>query len=270
MAKISKKKIKIFQEKILQFYKKHGRDLPWRHITDPYGILISEIMLQQTQVSRVISFYIDWIKRWPTISDLARSSYTEVLQMWIGLGYNRRAYFLHQTAKIISQDFNGDVLIAIKQCKKLPGIGIYTSKAVQIFSENADIATVDTNIRRIFIHEFQLPETISDSDLFSIAEQCLPKGYSRDWHNALMDYGALKMTAATTGIKPKTKQSKFEGSDRQIRAKILRSLLKNPLLLFEIQQDLNVDEERLKKILNKMVGEGSIKYKNERYHVSSI
>lgn len=227
-------------------------------------------MLQQTQVSRVIPYYIGWIKRWPTISDLAIAPYNEVLQMWMGLGYNRRAHHLHQTAKIISEDFNGDVLLAMRQFKKLPGIGKYTSRAVQIFSKNEDIATVDTNIRRIYIHEFQLPETISDSELFSIAEKCIPKGCSRDWHNALMDYGALKMTAIATGIKPKTKQSKFEGSDRQIRAKILRSLLKNPFLFFEIQRDLNVDEERLKKILYKMVDEGEIKYENEMFHVSSI
>jgi A/G-specific adenine glycosylase len=190
--------------------------------------------------------------------------------MWMGLGYNRRAYYFHQTAKIIYQDFNGDILGAIKKYNKVPGIGVYTSKAVQIFSKNADIATVDTNIRRIYIHEFQLPDTISNSEISVIAERCRPKGRSREWHNALMDYGALKMTAATTGIKPKTQQSKFNGSNRQIRAKILRSLLENPLPLIEIQQHLNVEKERLEQILEKMVDEGIINYENEMYQVPSI
>ncbi len=266
--KISEKKIIEFQEKIFQFYKNHGRVLPWRQTTNPYFILTSEFMLQQTQVSRVIPYYLEWIKRWPTILDLANTPYNEVLQMWMGLGYNRRAQYLHETAKIVSKEFNGDVLFALEQAKKLPGIGAYTSRAVRIFSHNEDIATVDTNIRRIYIYEFKLPETISDSELQSIAEQCMPKGSSREWHNALMDYGALLLNASITGIKPKTKQSKFEGSDRQIRAKILRSLLKSPLPLFELQRDVNVDEERLKRILYKMMDEGAIDYENQRYCVS--
>ncbi len=267
MMKISQKKIKIFQEKVLQFYKDHGRDLPWRKTADPYYILISEIMLQQTQVSRVISYYAKWIKRWPTILEVAHAPLNEVLQMWMGLGYNRRGYYLHQTAKIISTEFDGDVLKAIKQYKKLPGIGLYTSKAVQIFSTNTDIATVDTNIRRIFIHEFKLHETISDAELSKIAEQCLPKGQSRDWHNALMDYGSLKLTAMETGIKPKTQQSKFEGSDRQIRAKILRILLNESVSFEFLQEALKVENERLKNILEKMKGDGSIILKGKTYHI---
>jgi A/G-specific adenine glycosylase len=265
--KLSQRKIMMFQDKILQFYRDHGRDLPWRHTTDSYHILISEIMLQQTQVSRVISYYISWIKQWPTISDLASASLNDVLQMWMGLGYNRRAYYLHQTSKIISTEFDGDVLHAMKYYKKLPGIGTYTSKAVHIFSANADIATVDTNIRRIFIHEFKLPETISDTDLFDIAERCLPKGHSKDWHNALMDYGALKLTALETGIKPKTKQSKFEGSDRQIRSKILRIILNESVSFEALQEDLKVEKERLKQILEKMKNEGSIVSEDEVYNL---
>jgi A/G-specific adenine glycosylase len=264
---ISKKTIDRFQKKILHFYQENGRDLPWRKTTNPYYILLSEIMLQQTQVSRVISYYEQWIRLWPTIQDLANSEYKAVLQQWMGLGYNRRAQYLHQTAKIISIEFTGDVLTAMIHYKKLPGIGIYTSKAVQIFSANADIATVDTNIRRIFIHEFNLPETISDTELFGIAERCLPKGRSRDWHNALMDYGAMKITALETGIKPKTQQSKFEGSDRQIRAKILRILLKESVSSEYLQKDLKVEKERLKQILEKMKDEGSIERSNQRYHL---
>ncbi len=254
-----------FQKKILAFYQQHKRDLPWRKTTDPYPILVSEFMLQQTQVSRVIEYYTRWIDNWPTVQSLANSAYKNVLTAWMGLGYNRRAMYLHKTAQIIVHEFDGDVLKAVKQFDKLPGIGPYTSKAVQIFSANADIATVDTNIRRIFIKEFQLPESISDKALFKIAEKCLPKERSRDWHNALMDYGALYLTSKKTGIKPKTQQSRFQGSDRQIRGQILRLLLKETQSLYQIQDQLDVDINRLSIILEKMKKEKTIDKKNDSY-----
>jgi A/G-specific adenine glycosylase len=264
---ISKEILESFQNKILLFYKKYGRDLPWRDTRNPYFILLSEIMLQQTQVSRVVSYYKHWIKLWPTIHDLANAEYKLILQNWMGLGYNRRSFYLHQSAKIISMEFEGDVLTAMSKYKKLPGIGIYTSKAVQIFSANMDIATVDINIRRIFINEFKLPENITNNELFIIAEKCLPKGRSRDWHNALMDYGALRMTALKTGIKSRTQQSKFDGSNRQIRANILRLLLKESLNLDTIQLNLNVETQRLNNILNKMLNEGIVIRKNQKYYL---
>jgi A/G-specific adenine glycosylase len=262
-----KKNIQKFQNKIFQFYKQHKRDLPWRNTTDPYKILVSEFMLQQTQVSRVITYFNNWMNKWPTIEKLANEEYKKVLQAWMGLGYNRRAMYLHTTAKIIVDDFNGDVLTAVTDYKKLPGIGFYTSKAIQIFAENADIATVDTNIRRIFINEFELDETISDNELFELAKQCLPKGNSRDWHNALMDYGALYLTSKKTGIKPKTQQSRFNGSDRQIRGKILRLLLKEEQSAYQLEKELNVESKRLSKILTKMLEEETVSKTNELYHV---
>jgi len=262
---ISNADLQRFQKKILAFYQQHKRDLPWRKTTDPYPILVSEFMLQQTQVSRVIEYYTKWIDHWPTIQSLANSAYKNVLTAWMGLGYNRRAMYLHKTAQVIVREFDGDVLKAVKQFDKLPGIGPYTSKAVQIFSANADIATVDTNIRRIFIKEFQLPESISDKALFKLAEKCLPKGGSRDWHNALMDYGALYLTSKKTGIKPKTQQSRFQGSDRQIRGQILRLLLKETQSLYQIQDQLDVDINRLSIILEKMKKEKTIDKKNDSY-----
>ena len=171
MISISREDIQKFQEKILTFYKHHSRNLPWRQTTDPYKILISEVMLQQTQVSRVMEYYPQWILRWPTVSDLADAVFAEVLHAWIGLGYNKRAMYLHQSARKIRDEFQGDVLAAVKQYDLLPGIGFYTSQAVQIFAENADIATVDTNIRRILIHEFHLPENISERELRALAEK---------------------------------------------------------------------------------------------------
>ncbi len=259
--------IKKFQQKILSFYKQYKRDLPWRKTTDAYQILVSEFMLQQTQVSRVIDYFNRWMLQWPTVRKLADAPYKMVLSAWMGLGYNRRAMYLHRSAKVIANEFNGEVLEAVKHFENLPGIGPYTSKAIQIFSANADIATVDTNIRRIFINEFDLPESISDKDLFQIAEQCLPKGKSRDWHNALMDYGALYLTSKKTGIKPKTQQSRFQGSDRQIRGQILRLLLNDEQSFYQLKSKLDVDDDRLLIILEKMERENTIDKQKNSYRV---
>jgi len=263
-------KIKRFQKKVLSFYEKNKRDLPWRTTTDPYKILLSELMLQQTQVKRVISYYEKWIAKWPTIDTLASASLPEVLQMWMGLGYNTRAVNLHSTVRTIVSEFKSDVIKAMKQYKELPGIGRYTSQAVLIFSSNADLVTVDTNIRRILISEFRLPTKISDKELWDLAEKCLPLGKSRDWHNALMDYGSLHLTAQKTGIKPKTQQSRFEGSNRQIRAKILRCLLQKSMSLTEFENTFGLEQTRLKPILDKMMEEKIIVKRNTLYQLKEL
>lgn len=268
--KISSSKIRRFQQKILGYYAQNRRDLPWRQTTDPYPIWISEVMLQQTQVSRVIDYHARWMTKWPTIQDLARASRTDVLKQWIGLGYNNRAINLHEAAKLIVKQHTGDVISAMKDFKNIKGIGPYTSCAVQIFSCNSDIATVDTNIRRILIHEFDLDESIKDKELWEIASRCVPAGNSRDWHNALMDYGATHLTSQKTGIKPKTRQSRFEGSDRQIRAMVLRHLLNTEKASFETLRELKDTEEgRMIHIIDKMISEGLISYKNQQYRLRS-
>ena len=263
----SLEKIQEFQKKVFSFYQKNKRDLPWRKTTDPYKILLSELMLQQTQVNRVILFYEKWITRWTTIDALASATRSEVLQAWMGLGYNSRAINLHKTAQKIVTEFDRDVLEAMKQYEEIPGVGRYTSQAVQIFSTNADFVTVDTNIRRIFIKEFNLPEKVSDKELWKLAEKCLPIGKSRDWHNALMDYGALHLTSKKTGIKPKTQQSRFEGSDRQLRARVLRILLQGDESLTNMSRTLNVASSWLQRILEKLVSEEIISKKNNRYYL---
>jgi A/G-specific adenine glycosylase len=224
-------------------------------------------MLQQTQVNRVTIYYKKWVTRWPTIGALASASRTEVLQEWMGLGYNTRAIYLHKAAQKIVTEFDQNVLEVMKHYKEIPGVGKYTSQAVLIFSTNADLVTVDTNIRRIFIKEFNLSKKISDKYLWSLAERCLPKGKSRDWHNALMDYGALFLTAQKTGIKPKTRQTRFEGSDRQIRARIIRILLQSDASLLTITRALDSDSLSIQRILDKLVREEIITKKTNRYYL---
>jgi len=243
--------IRKFQEKIFLFYRRQGRDLPWRQTTDPYRILVAEIMLQQTQVERVIPFYERWLARWGTAEELAGATLKEVLSQWMGLGYNNRAKRLLEAAGKITIEHAGDVLAACQGYKNLPGVGEYTSKAVRIFAANENLAAVDTNIRRILIAEFAL-ENPSVTEIRELAEHCLPTGRSRDWHNALMDYGALFLTAAKSGIQPVSRQSPFPGSVRQLRAEILRELLKKgkiPLQAYE-------NDDRFPKALNGMEKEG--------------
>jgi A/G-specific adenine glycosylase len=155
----------------------------------------------------------------------------------------------------------------MKHYKEIPGVGQYTSQAVQIFAINVDLVTVDTNIRRIFIKEFHLPDSVSDSKLWDLAQQCLPKGKSRDWHNALMDYGALHLTSKKTGIKPKTQQTRFKGSDRQIRAQIVRTILQGPCLFSQLQNTVRIEKKRLQRILEKMTTEQIITYHKHRYQL---
>ncbi len=262
-AEISNDAIVRFQRTVFRFYQDHGRVLPWRNTCDPYKILVSELMLQQTQVSRVITYYQRWMKRWPTVDRLAGASSREVLQAWMGLGYNSRALRLLKAACIITHEFKGDVIEAMHHPEAIPGVGRYTSQAVLIFATNADLVTVDTNIRRIFIHAFNLPVTISDKMLWDLAKRCLPRGRSRDWHNALMDYGALHLTAHKTGIQPKTKQTRYEGSDRQLRASIIRLLLQKNMRLSQLQKSVDVETSRLTRILDTLLTEGIIQRKND-------
>jgi A/G-specific adenine glycosylase len=264
---IPRETVQRFQKKVFSFYQQNKRELPWRNTEDPYKILVSELMLQQTQVSRVVSYYERWIARWPTISDLASASRAEVLKAWMGLGYNTRAVHLHKAAQKIVAEYDGDVLAAMKQYQEIPGVGRYTAQAVQIFSTNADLVTVDTNIRRIFIVEFHLSEELSMRELWGYAEQCLPLGRSREWHNALMDYGALHQTAKKTGIRPTSQQSEFEGSDRQRRAAVLRLLLGGPASFETLHRAVGGERMRLRKILGKMVDEGLLVLRNKWYQV---
>ena len=217
--------VEAFRERIFDFYQKKGRIFPWRLTRDRYGVMVSEIMLQQTQADRVVPRFTQWMERFPDVASLAEASLRDVLQLWSGLGYNARGQRLHRAASRIVAEHGGVVPSEPAILMSLPGIGAYTSRSIPVFADNLDIAAVDTNIRRVLIHELQLPETITPSNLLDVAGEVLPKGRSRDWHNALMDFGALELTSRKTGIAPLTKQSRFKGSRRWYRGELLRELL---------------------------------------------
>ncbi|USN45730.1 MAG: Fe-S cluster assembly protein HesB [Candidatus Woesearchaeota archaeon] len=262
-SSITSTTILAFRKKIFSFYKKNARDLPWRKTTNPYNILVSEVMLQQTQVDRVKEKYILWIKQFPDFETLAKAPLSHVLTVWSGLGYNSRAKRLQDLAKIVVTDLHGVLPDGPEELQKLPGIGPYTSKSILIFAKNRPLATVDTNIRRILMHEFSLPTTYSEKQIEELALLLLPRRRSRDWHNALMDYGSLVLTSKKTGIAPKTKQSTFQGSTRWYRGQILK-LLTEKKNVTKKSIYTNYEKELIDPIIKNLISEGLICEKKDR------
>ncbi|NHK30693.1 MAG: Fe-S cluster assembly protein HesB [Asgard group archaeon] len=261
---ISEIKIREFQEKIFNWWKENKRDLPWRKTTNPYHIMVSEVMLQQTQVTRTIKKYLEFLQKFPTIDSLASASPAEVLTLWSGLGYNRRALWLQQAAQQIIE--KGNFPETPEELEKLKGIGPYTARSILIFAMNEDCPTVDTNIRRILIAEELAEESTQEKELYKIAEKLIPKGKSRDWHNALMDYGSLELTAAKTGIKPKAKQKKFSKSKRYYRGKIVKILIKKQRQTKnQLLKECKVEEKEIDEILKSLVKDDLIVKRSDHY-----
>ncbi len=210
-------------------YRAHGRhDLPWRKTTDPYKILVSEVMLQQTQVARVIPKYRAFLERFPTVRVLARAPLRDVLIAWQGLGYNRRAKMLHEAAQRVVDVHGGRMPHTYTELIALPGIGPYTAGAVCAFAYNEPVGMVETNIRTVLFHHLLgMRHAVPDAELLQLTVVLCDRERPREWYWALMDYGAhLKEQGVRVNHQSRhyTKQSKFEGSDRQIRGNILRQL----------------------------------------------
>lgn len=227
----SSRKISAFRRTVLEHYQKQGRHtLPWRKTRDPYAILVSEIMLQQTQVDRVILYFERWMKKFPTPRSLARAPLISVLKAWSGLGYNRRAKFLHDASKTIVAIHSGTVPRDYAALRSLPGVGDYTAKAVRVFAHNQPEVLIETNVRAVFLHHF-FPRSrkVADKRLLPYIERALKGQEPKEWYAALMDYGThLKRLHPNPSHRSKhhTGQSKFEGSLRQVRGAILRATLK--------------------------------------------
>lgn len=268
--KISRERKEVFQNKVWAYYQDHGRNsLPWRKGITPYKVWVSEIMLQQTQVDRVISFFKTWMKQFPTIKKLAAASQREVLKYWKGLGYNSRPLRMKKAAQILLEENGGRFPKTYDELVGLPGIGPYTAGAIMAFAYDKPVVFIETNIRRVFIHEFFTKKNIQvyDKQLLELIEQTLPENNIREWYFALMDYGShLGKTIPNPNKKSRhyTKQSVFKGSDRQIRGKILDILLKNKknkLSLDKVMmqlKDLISDNDRFERIIDVMHREGVV------------
>jgi len=262
-----------FQTVVREYYRAHGRhDLPWRLADaagnfDPYKVMVSELMLQQTQVSRVIPKYREFLAKFPTVSTLAESPLAEVLRAWNGLGYNRRAKFLHQAARRIIDEYNGAFPQAASTLQTLPGIGPNTAGAIAAYAFNQPAVFVETNIRTVFIHHFFHDQTaISDKAIIELVEQTLDRDNPRQWYWALMDYGSyLKQTVGNPNHRSRqyAKQSKFEGSKRQIRGQVIRLLAQDTHTQAELQA--RIHDKRLKIVLNELLDENLILQHGARF-----
>jgi A/G-specific adenine glycosylase len=285
---IPQQHISDFQKKILDWYHENQRELPWRKTRDPYRILISEVMSQQTQLSRVVPKYEAWIVKFPTIDHLAAAKVSEVLHLWSGLGYNRRALNLKKTAEIIVEKYKGKFPRTEKELLTLPGIGLYTARAVLCFAFDEQVAVVDTNVRKVILT--QLFETyrhceeerrsnpkeetfherdcraptslaMTNQEVAQIAEKLLPQGKAYEWNQALMDYAAAVLKNEKIPI---PKQSKFIGSHRYYRGQILKQLLQKKKIAVKdigllIKKDYQESEkEWLQKLLDELLAEGFI------------
>lgn len=261
-------KINKFNKKIWNFYTTEGRNnLPWRRTNDGYEILVSEFMLQQTQVERVIPKYKKFLNKFPYLQSLAEVPQSEVIGMWQGLGYNRRALYLKKTAEVLLRKYNGKFPSIENELISLPGIGPATAGSLAAFIHNKPSIFIETNIRRVFIHEFFKDEKeVPDKKVFYLIEEAIDRSNPREWYYALMDYGSSlgkEKENANKQSKHYTKQSKFKGSKREVRGKILKMLLENKKLEVEkIKKDITTSHNILE-IIKSLEKEGFIKHSNK-------
>lgn len=198
MTDPSTNKITAIRSGLLTWWHANRRDLPWRKTRDPYRIMVSEIMLQQTQVDRVIPYYHRWFEAFPTVHDLAAAPTAEVIRLWAGLGYNRRAVNMQRTAQAVVER-GGEYPETVDELLKLPGIGPYTAGAIASFAFEQDVAFIDTNMRRVLHRLFfgvDVPAPqVSDKEIIALATDVVPPGDGWNWNQGIMEFGALHCTA---------------------------------------------------------------------------
>lgn len=268
----TKKQIKAFQGKIYGYYRLHRRDFPWRRTTNPYDIIVSEVMLQQTQVERVHDKFLEFIHAYPDFDSLSKASQKDVLALWQGLGYNRRALALKRLAEEVISRYGGELPKDPEKLCRLPGIGRATAGEILAFAFNITTVFIETNIRRVFIHEFfDGEEDVKDTEILPLVEATVDGENPREWYWALMDYGSmLKKNVENPNRRSAhyARQTPFEGSDRRIRGLVLKILLNHMPLSAEILvEETGVSLDHLKRILAGLVGEGFIREDNGLYNI---
>ncbi len=257
-------KISDFQTFILSWWITNRRDLPWRKTHDPYKILVSEMMLQQTQVSRVLPKYREFLENFPDIFRLAAATPAHVLTVWKGMGYNRRALYLKKTAEAIVSQHNGVFPKDEQELLQLPGLGKYTARAILVFAFKQNVGAVDTNIRKIIQHFFfeDIPQTEKVID--NMAQTLVPQGKSWEWHQALMDFGALELSKIVkpTNEKLKKKSIPFRETNRFFRGRIVDQLREGAItevaLIDDFVRRYDQTEAFLESILTGLIKEGLI------------
>lgn len=245
--------------------------MPWRNDTRPYYVLVSELMLQQTQVDRVIPKFEAFIARFPNEASLATASLSEVLALWNGLGYNRRAKYLHDAAKMITVDFNGRFPNTIEELKMLPGVGPNTAGAIMAYAFNKPVVFIETNVRTVyFYHFFEGGDKVLDTDLKDKVEETMDAEHPREFYWQLMDYGAWLKRQGAGGIRLSAhyvKQSPLKGSVREVRGQIVRALTKGVLSEEELRRAVTVDA-RYAKALGSLVRDGLVVKTDGQLHLT--
>jgi A/G-specific adenine glycosylase len=265
--------IQRFRRAICSYYWSHGRELPWRSTTDPYCILVSEFMLQQTRVERVGEYYPRFIERFPDFTSLGSATLPEVLRQWRGLGYNRRARALRDTAWRVSEEYDGNLPSDEQILLSFPGIGHATAGAIRAFAFNQPAVFLETNIRTVYIFFFLHQQTeVTDRDILPLLEATIPPQRIRDWYYALMDYGVLvkkyigNLNRQMRSYRP---PPLFAGSDRQIRGRILSLLMECPHRIEEeIRELLDISPSHLNSLLTAMEKEGLLTHQESSWFLT--
>lgn len=266
--------IRSFKDVVWDFYQKHKRSLMWRDTIKPYWVVVSEIMLQQTQVPRVMTKFPEFIQAFPDFQSLGSASLEEVLREWQGMGYNRRGKYLREIAKRVVGDHDGIVPKDPSVLERFPGIGPATACSIVVYTYDIPIPFIETNVRRVYIHHFfQDSSNVADKEIMPLVVETIDQQNPREWFYALMDYGThLARIVPNPNRKSKhyTKQSKFDGSNRQIRGAVLRSLLsEGPIKGDELETTLGFEKPRLYNVLKQLTAEGIVAEENGVYKVTS-
>lgn len=267
-----------FHATVLTHYREQGRTLPWRETQDPYAILVSEVMLQQTQVPRVLPKYAEFLSAFPTVAVLAAAPTARVLAAWQGLGYNRRALALHRVAQMVVSEYRGLIPDSPAALRALPGVGAATAAAVCVFAYHAPLAFIETNIRAAFIHFFfQECFSVPDAAILPLVELTLDRQDPRTWYYALMDYGVwVKKQFGNPSRRSRhhVAQSPFAGSHRQARAAVLRALLAAgpaavcPPDVWRSLSSVTIEPAQVVAILEELTVEGFLERRDGAYLVA--
>jgi A/G-specific adenine glycosylase len=261
-----------FRRLVRRFWDRYGRVLPWRQTADPYAILVSEIMLQQTQVERVVAKYPLFLEAFPDFAALASAQLNQVMRLWKGMGYNRRAVALRLLAQRVAAEYGGVLPADVERLAGLPGIGRATACAICVYAFNQPLVFIETNVRAVFLHFFfRDRESVRDAELYPLVEKTLDRRNPREWYSALMDLGvAVKRVFGNPGRRSAhyAKQSPFEGSRRQARGTVLRILVDGPPLgAAALARRAGLEKEHLKKLLAELEREGFITKAGRRYAI---
>jgi A/G-specific adenine glycosylase len=273
-AFLDDEEVRRFREVIYAYYGGHGRSFPWRESRNPYRILVSEIMLQQTQTDRVLPKYRRFISVFPDFAALSQATLLEVYNLWQGLGYNRRAKALIDIARTVECDFGGVLPDGEGELERFPMIGPATAAAVRAFAHEIPTAYLETNMRRVYIHFFFEGRTdVRDVELLPLAKAALDPQEPRQWQYALMDYGVfLKKVLPNPNRRSRhhTVQSSFEGSDRQIRGEILQFLARHQASPVEnIFRGLPFEKARVARSLKKLESDGMLVKESSVYRIEN-